>query len=73
MPEIDFLPIQEEKMVPFDKRLHEHSELTRRYFLKMSGATIVVLGASPLLADNAEMAPQIKEAIAKKENRIVKS
>ncbi|MCA9216127.1 MAG: molybdopterin-dependent oxidoreductase [Planctomycetales bacterium] len=43
--------------------LLQHGNLTRRYFLRMGGASLALLGSSRLLADDREREPQIQRAL----------
>jgi hypothetical protein len=47
--------------------VRDHCQLTRRYFFQWGSAAAAALNGSSLSAANAEMDPQLKEAIAKLE------
>ena len=47
--------------------LREHCQLTRRYFVQLGCAAAAAWSASPLAAANADIDPQLQEAIARLE------
>jgi len=50
-----------------ERRVHEHNQLTRRYFFQLGGAAVAAWSVTPAAAGGADVAPQLKEAIAKLE------
>src|ERR1051326_9079778 len=50
-----------------DPRVREHCELTRCYFFQAGGVAAAAWSASPIAAANADMDPQLKEAVARLE------
>jgi DMSO/TMAO reductase YedYZ molybdopterin-dependent catalytic subunit len=52
-------------MAPLDRRLHEHCQLTRRYFLQLGGAALTACNILPVAAAEAETDPGLREAIGK--------
>jgi DMSO/TMAO reductase YedYZ molybdopterin-dependent catalytic subunit len=54
-------------MNTFDRRIAEHWELTRRYFLGLGAAAIAAWSASPVVAAAAPDDPRLREALAKLE------
>ena len=47
--------------------LHEHGQVTRRYFFKLGSAGVAAWSLSPLASANPEIPPQLQEAIGKLE------
>ena len=54
-------------MGTLDRRVQEHGQLTRRYFLQLGSAAVAAWNVSPLAAADADTDPQLQEAIAKLE------
>ncbi|MAG93465.1 MAG: hypothetical protein CMJ48_06925 [Planctomycetaceae bacterium] len=56
-------PTRHRPMTAVNDFLHEHSSLTRRYFLRCGAAGVVALGALPLSAEQKERDPKLQTKI----------
>jgi DMSO/TMAO reductase YedYZ molybdopterin-dependent catalytic subunit len=54
-------------MNTLDQRVHQHCQLTRRYFLQLGGAAVAAWSVSPLAAAGSDTDPQLREAISRLE------
>lgn len=54
-------------MAALDEFIHEHLQLTRRYFLQLGGTAAAAWNLSSPAAASADLEPQLQEAIAKLE------
>ena len=54
-------------MGTLDRRVQEHGQRTRRYFLQLGSAAVAAWNVAPLAAADVDTDPQLQEAIAKLE------
>jgi hypothetical protein len=54
-------------MKPLDQRVHEYSQVTRRYFLQLGSAAFSAWSVPPLAAAEPDRDPLLQEAVARPE------